>query len=119
VFAAFLPTEMTRPLIDDEFRLFRGADDKEAEQRHFEEEVAQTKLRGFARATDTAASLLPHQIAINAFSFPVFNNEGSMILALSLASPASRLDPAWDGPVPRALATAARDLSGRLGWAGD
>jgi DNA-binding IclR family transcriptional regulator len=52
---------------------------------------------------------------VNAFSAPVFDAEGHMILALSLTTPASRMSPDWDGAGPRALAAAAARLSTDLG----
>lgn len=68
-----------------------------------------------ARATNPGASPI-HQVAVNAFSVPIFDAEGHMVLALSLTTPASRLESDWDGVVPRALLEAAAELSRGLGF---
>jgi len=117
-FAAFLPEDETRGLIEEELILGEG-EGTDAEQRRaqFEHEVKEARRRGLARAAEPKASPV-HQVAVNAFSAPVFNAEGRMVLALSLAARASRLAPDWDGSVPHALAAAAGRLSARLGFKG-
>lgn len=118
VFAAFLPTEMTKAFIDEDLRQFRAENEDEAEQRRrFDETLAEVRQRGMSRATGTNPSIL-HQVATNTFSAPVFDAGGNVVLALSITSQASRLEPDWDGPVPVAFAKAARALSERLGHAG-
>lgn len=119
VFAAYLPAEATRSFIAEDLRLFRGADEDEAEQRQrFEDEMTQTRLHGIARTTDPQPAHLLHRIDTNAFSAPIFDAGGNVVMALSVISSADRLDPAWDGPVPLAIKAAAADLSCRLGWTG-
>ena len=118
VFAAFLPEAATRSFIDEDLRLFRGADEDEAEQRRrFDEELVQTRQHGLARTTDPQPAHLLHRIATNAFSAPIFDSDGNMVMALSVVAETSRLDPGWDGSVPRAIAEAAQAISRRLGWA--
>jgi flavin reductase (DIM6/NTAB) family NADH-FMN oxidoreductase RutF/DNA-binding IclR family transcriptional regulator len=112
-FAAFLPEDVCRPLIDEDLRSSRSSGEpEEAQRRRFDDHVAEARKRGLARATEPKASPL-HQVAVNAFSAPVFGRDG-MVLALSLTCEADRLDPDWDGPVPQALLQAARELSARL-----
>ena len=115
-FAAFLPADVTRPFIAEDLRLFRSADEDEATQRQrFDETVAETQRRGIARATNPGASPI-HQIEVTAFSVPIFDEDGHMVLALSLTTPATRLESDWDGLVPRVLAETAAELSRRLGF---
>ena len=54
-------------------------------------------------------------VTVNAFSAPVFDRRGQMLLALSTTCRADQLTPDWDGVVPEALLKAARRLSLRLG----
>ncbi len=116
-FAAFLPAEMTRPFIDEDLRVYPVEnEDLAAGRRRFDDEVAEIRQRGIARVIGSTPSPL-HQVAVNAFSAPILDAEGSMIMALSLTSSATRLTPDWEGDVPRALAEAAREISGRLGYA--
>ena len=106
---------MTKAFVEEEHRLFTGADEGEAARRkQFEDEMAEVRRHGIARSVGVKASPL-HQVAVNAFSVPVFDAEGHMILALSLTTPASRMPPDWDGAVPRALVDAAAWLSTALG----
>ena len=87
-FAAFLPSEVTKPFIDEDLRLLRIADEDEVEQRqHFEDEIAMARNLGLA----AVFALDPNQInrvTINAYSAPVYDRGGNMVMALSLAAPA-------------------------------
>ena len=113
-FAAFLPTEHTGVFVDEDLRLSRHAGQDEATQRlYFERDVEEARVRGYARVTGVEPSPL-HQVAVNAFSVPIFDAHGNMLMALSLTSQASRLDPDWDGPVPSALAEAGWRLSAQI-----
>ena len=83
--------------------LVRSAGDDEASQRlRFDADIAEVRRRGISRATNPNASPL-HQVAVNAFSAPIFNGEGHKVIALSLSSSAARLEPDWDArrPPPR------------------
>ncbi|MEB0060117.1 flavin reductase [Variovorax sp. LG9.2] len=114
-FAAFLPPEVTKAFVEEELRLFASADaDEPTRRQRFEEEMAEVRKHGIARSVGANASPL-HQVPVNAFSAPVFDAEGHMILALSLTTPASRMSPDWDGAGPGALAAAAARLSTDLG----
>ena len=117
-FAAFLPADMTRALIDEDLRLSRCAEEDETTQRRrFDEEVAECRQHGIARSIGAQPSPV-HQLAVNAFSAPVFDANGQMAMALSLTCSAERLGPGWYGEVPQALAVAADALSRQLGYSG-
>ena len=51
---------------------------------------------------------------VNAFSAPIRNAEGQMIMALSVTSNAERLTSDWDGEVPRGLVLAASEISEQI-----
>lgn len=113
-FAAFLPEEMTRPFVDEDLRVYPVAqDDLAAGRRRFDEETVEVRQRGLARVIGSTPSPL-HQVAVNAFSAPIRDVEGRMIMALSLTSSAARLAPDWEGEVPRALSEAAQEISRRI-----
>jgi flavin reductase (DIM6/NTAB) family NADH-FMN oxidoreductase RutF/DNA-binding IclR family transcriptional regulator len=113
-FAAFLPEGSTRTLIESDLRLCATSDEDPNERRiHFERDVAEARQRGMSRVLTPSASQID-QVPIIAFSAPIFDAGGTMIMALSLTTPSERLTPDWDGPVPEALARAAADLSRRL-----
>ncbi len=115
-FAAFQPEEIMNTLIEEDL-VTSCCDAHEAlkQRRLFETEVEQAKIHGIARAAAERTSPF-HQVVVNAFSAPIFNAQGRMVMALSLTSPADRLAPDRDGIVPATLAKAARAISERLGW---
>ena len=88
----------------------KGADDGEA----FAARILETQQRGLARSVGGAPSER-HQVTVNAFSAPVFDAAGEMVLALSTTCRADLLSPDWDGEVPQALLAAAGRLSFHLG----
>ncbi|ETF00598.1 flavin reductase [Advenella kashmirensis W13003] len=115
-FAAFQPEEIMATLIEEDLAA-SCCDTSEArkQRQQFEAEVEQARAHGFARAAAERTSPF-HEVAVNAFSAPIFNAQGRMVMALSLTSPADRLPAARDGIVPITLAKEATTLSQRLGW---
>ena len=119
-FAGFLPGSTTEAIIEEHFRVAQletGGQSMTAFRQQFDTHVADAQHHIMARATEQRASPV-HRVAVNAFSVPIFDATGRMVLALSLTTPASRLPPDWDGPVPMALSTSASALSRRLGYIG-
>lgn len=114
-FAAFMDEASTAAALAKELeeRRLAGSPD----QGQFAARIAEARRQGLARAVGKAPSER-HQVTVNAFSAPVFDAWGQMVLALSTTCEAERLAPDWDGPVPQALARAAQRLSARLGWRG-
>ena len=110
-FAAFMDAERTRRAIDDELkgRTVAGFPD----EGQFAKRVIEARAQGLARAVGKAPSAR-HQVTVNAFSAPVFDRQGNMVLAVSTTCEAERLAPDWDGPVPQALLRAAHKLTARL-----
>ena len=113
-FAAFLPEEVTGAFVQEDLRLFRVADEDEQQQRsELEDVIAAARDSGIARAVNIQPSSLIG-LAANAFSAPVYDNEGRMIFALSVAGDSSLLSPDPAGEVPRNLLEAAKKLSAKL-----
>jgi DNA-binding IclR family transcriptional regulator len=111
-FAAFMDTEATAAAIARE--LENRAVSGDPDHGRLACAIAEAREHGIARAVGAAPSQR-HQVIVNAFSAPVFDASGQMVLALSTTCRADLLAPEWDGPVPAALALAARKLSARLG----
>lgn len=117
-FAAFLPEAMTRQLIEEDLRAWLQAGEDAVDRKtRFDAALAEVREQGMARAIGAAPSPI-HQVAVNAFSAPIFDADGHMIMALSLTSSAERLSADWEGPVPKALLQAAREISERIGGPG-
>jgi DNA-binding IclR family transcriptional regulator len=107
-FAAWLPRETTAPFIDAE--LAQGMDLVQVEQ-----ELAQARSSGIVRlvGTDKFADL--YGTSISAASVPVFDNTGSMVLALTAIGSSQRLDLGEGSPLVTGLRHCAAALSFRLG----
>jgi flavin reductase (DIM6/NTAB) family NADH-FMN oxidoreductase RutF len=113
-FAAFLPEAMTKHLVEEDLRVSTATRETIDERRAgFDVVMGLVRQRGIAHAVGATPSPI-HQIAVNAFSAPVFDTEGQMIMALSVTSCAARLGIEWDGEVPRGLAAAASRISQKL-----
>lgn len=116
-FAAFLPEDMTRPLTEEDLRAWMQTRESAAERRaRFDATLAEVREHGMARAVGDAPSPI-HQVAVNAFSAPIFDADGHMVMALSLTSSAQRLAADWSGEVPQGLLRAAREVSQCIGRA--
>ena len=113
-FVAFLPSDTTRPFVEEDLRIFRSEGEDEATQRlRFDRAIAEVREHGLALATNVDPSPL-HQTPVNAFSVPIFAADGRMVMALSLTTPADRMAPDRNGSAPRALKAAAKSLSKRV-----
>jgi len=74
-------------------------------------ELIATRKRGYAveRGENEAGALC--------IGAPIFDQDGRVVAAISLSAPASRITPAHEGEVGAAILEAARNISGRLGYA--
>jgi DNA-binding IclR family transcriptional regulator len=111
-FATFSDSPEVKRRIEEELSLRRAASN--ADTGDFERRVAEARQHGLARAIGKAPSQR-HQVTVNAFSAPVFDAQGRMVMALSTTCQADRLRSDWYGEVPCALLGAARRLSARMG----
>jgi DNA-binding IclR family transcriptional regulator len=111
LFVAYLPREQTRPLIEVELR--QKADKKDeytARVRGLEEKLrAVTKYRLCRVRGD-------YQTGIDALSAPIVDRYGHIVLALTALGHSSGFDSSYDGPIARALRTAAAIMSEELGF---
>lgn len=113
-FATFLPEDMTRQLIEEDLRAWMQTSGNAADRRScFDGTLAEVREHGMARAIGAAPSPI-HQVAVNAFSAPIVDADGNMVMALSLTSSAERLSADWGGEVPKALRLAALEISKRI-----
>jgi flavin reductase (DIM6/NTAB) family NADH-FMN oxidoreductase RutF/DNA-binding IclR family transcriptional regulator len=115
-FCAFADSEVTQPLLEAEWRE-RGKSGGVTggyEMQTFANRLRDAREHGLARSVGDQPSER-HHIKVNAFSAPVYDAMGRMVLALSTTCRAEDLPPDWDGEVPRALLTQAGRLSARLG----
>jgi flavin reductase (DIM6/NTAB) family NADH-FMN oxidoreductase RutF/DNA-binding IclR family transcriptional regulator len=111
-FAAFLPEQVTQTFVGEDLRLFRTAGlDAAAQRQALDAEMAATREKGIARAAGLWPAERLHGVTTNAFSVPIVDDAGRMVMALTVVSPADRLSDDWDGAVPCALKDAARTFA--------
>ncbi|GAB3646832.1 flavin reductase [Ramlibacter alkalitolerans] len=107
-FAAWLPRETTAPFIEAE--LAQGMDLLQVEQ-----ELAQVRSGGIVRLVGTDKFSDLYGTNISAASVPVFDNTGSMVLALTAIGSSQRLDLGEGSRLVMGLRHCAAALSFRLG----
>ncbi len=114
VFAAFSPADITAPYLEAEIAAAQRSETTPFTSRHVVDahlaEVRETRLGVIADAIMTDIN----ERGVNAFSAPVFDASGAIVLALTMMGDATSFN-ASDPAVAR-LSAAARRLSARLGF---
>lgn len=111
-FAAWLPREVTAPLLEPELeRARRGQrQDLPLTPEAIDAMLAEVRERGTARVVDT---LLP---GIVAFCTPVFDSSGHIVLGLTTLGSVATFDASFGGAIDTPLRQACGQLSSDLGW---
>ena len=73
-------------------------------------DFAQVRRRGLARAEGNPVP------GVNAFSAPVFDHNGEIVLALTALGSAAEFDVSWSSPIAKEVKATANAISGRLGY---
>ncbi len=111
-FSAFFRSPFLKKMLDEELR--QAAESSQTAvttvRRQLEKTLTEIREQGISRAT---GSLTP---GINGFSAPVYDHTGSMVAAITALGSMGEFDAEWDGPVAKAMRSAALDLSHRLGF---
>lgn len=103
VFSAWLPDDLTRPILDAE-----AADHPDFARGHAKL-LTEVRAQGLARV---AGDLLP---GIAALSAPVFDWQGDLAAVLSILGHTDQFDASYDGETATALRRISGDLTARLG----
>jgi DNA-binding IclR family transcriptional regulator len=114
VFATYLSPARLEALLAAELESFRrkeklSAADIASRRRAFARQLADVRRRGLARTTGERYP------GLNSFAAPIFDRGGRVILVLTSFGLSPTFPPSWDGMVPRALRSAADDLTNQLG----
>jgi len=112
-FAAFMDRDITEPIMNEEMAAARAAGSQVPTAADIERLIAQTRQHGMARRV--LEHQPPEHADIDAFSAPVRDRAGAMVLALTVVARIGEMGPEWDGAVPRKLAEMAARLSAQLG----
>lgn len=111
LFAAFLPPKVVENfLASDMSTMGLHAESSCSDPKKLEADLNEIRRRGMARA-------LGHPIpGINAFSAPVFDLAGNIVLAITVMGPLGNFDEDWDGKIARALRECCAEISAQLGF---
>jgi len=114
VFAAWLPPKVAEHYIareeGDAAVIASLPAQRRASPAHLETVLADIRVHGMARALGNP---LP---GVDALSVPVFDNTGSIVLALTALGPSGLFDSAWDGTIAKPLLACAQEISRKLGY---
>jgi DNA-binding IclR family transcriptional regulator len=112
VYAAFLPPKMIENFLASGVGRASVGDEavSKMSRKQVEAAVAEVREKGLARAVERP---IP---GVNALSAPVFDQAGSIALAITAIGPSGTFDPDWDGPLAGELLACAGTISARLGY---
>lgn len=110
-FAAFFRAPFVKKMLDNELKGLSATIETSitTARRNLEKTLTEIREKGISRAT---GSLTP---GINGFSAPVFDHSGQMVAAITSLGAIGEFDVGWDSSVAKAMLSAARELSHRLG----
>lgn len=113
VFGAFLPRDQVKPVIAAELKLYEkgGRPDTPRDFEAAENLLADVRRRGLSRVKGALLA------GINSFGAPVFEHGDALAGVLTVLGSADEIDITWNGPVARALKSAAMEISRRMGFA--
>jgi DNA-binding IclR family transcriptional regulator len=110
LFASYLPPKMVENFLASDAARLALHEDKKRSKSDFDAELIENRRRGIAR---TIGDPIP---GINAFSAPVFDATGNIVLAITVMGPAASFDSKWDGSVATALRKSCEGISRHLGF---
>lgn len=112
LFAAFLPKDVIDPVIDAEFKSAAHPTSmgRVINREDFGKIVADVRKRRMARVRGDFLA------GFDALSAPVFDEQGSIIMTISILAPTRMIDLSFNGQTALTLSNAAQSLSARLGY---
>jgi DNA-binding IclR family transcriptional regulator len=111
LFASYLPPRVVEQFLASDAARLALHEDKRRTKSSFEADVVENRKRGMAR---TIGDPIP---GINAFSAPVFDALGNIVLAITVMGPADAFDTRWEGNIAKALRECCAEISRQLGYA--
>lgn len=120
-FAAWLPRELTAPLIEAELKQAsigedpgKARDDDETDIEALPSRLEEIRQQGYSRLVGTEVFADLYGGSISAVGVPVFDAGGAMVLSLTAIGSTARLDSSADGRLVSSLRRAAQTLTDRL-----
>ena len=115
VFLAYLPTEVTQPIVDKELVELKRIAHPQMPNSIQEIEAMKAEIRHYKMARVEGHSVQ----GVSALAAPIFDYRGEVTLALALFGFSSTFDIDWYGKTATLLRTAAEDISHQLGYIPD
>lgn len=109
LFAAYLPPKAVEKLLLTSVAPI-GAKGKQISKKEFDASLAEIRQHGLAR---TIGQPIP---GINAFSAPVFDSSGNIVLAITIMGAAASFDEQWTGKIAQRVRECALKISKKLGF---
>lgn len=109
LFAAYLPPKIVETQLKSATPPI-GPKGKPMAHKDFEAALAEIRQHGLAR---TVGQPIP---GINAFSAPVFDSAGHIVLAITTMGSAESFDEQWTSPIAKRVRDCALAISGKLGF---
>lgn len=115
IFLAYLPRELTGPIVQAELENFRVNPNPlaPASLEEVERIVLETRKHSLARVSGHSVEF------VAALGAPIFDYRGDLVLSLVLFGFKSSFDIGWDSRNARLLQAAAGEISGKLGYLSD
>ena len=112
VFAAYLPPKMIENFIESGVGRASVGDEAERQmtRTQVDKAVAEVRERGLSRAVERP---IP---GVNAFSAPIFDHTGSIVLVITAIGPSTTFNADWDSPIAEEVRKCAANVSLRLGF---
>lgn len=107
LFAAYLPAKLVEKMMAED--VVRQGGTKAPARQQLEAQLAETRAHGLSRSLGQP---IP---GIDAFSAPVFDSGGNLVLCVTAMGPAGSFDRTWNGRVALPLKRCADAVSQRLG----
>jgi DNA-binding IclR family transcriptional regulator len=111
LFAAYMPPKVVEKLVAEDIarQSGRAGGPLQLTKAQVEEALIETRRHGVSR---TIGQPIP---GINAFSAPVFDSEGHLVLGITAMGPQATFDSTWNGKIATPLRACAAEISRRLG----
>lgn len=110
LFAAYMPRKLIEEAMADECKRLGPDISTPLKPEQVEKMLVEIRKRGLSRSVGHPTP------GVNAFSAPVFDYSGNIVLAITLMGSSGIFDTSWDGPQANAVRACAEEVSRRLGY---
>jgi DNA-binding IclR family transcriptional regulator len=110
LFAAYLPRKLIEASMAEDYRRLGPDIATPLKPEEVEQQLVEIRQQGLSRSMGNPTP------GVNAFSAPVFDYSGNIVLAITLMGSSGIFDPSWTGAQAQAIKACAAAVSRRLGY---